>query len=100
LQLLDEHLTGIADGRIDRLIWTMPPQEGKALALDTPIATPDGWTIMGALKIGDQVFGRDGKPCNVTWISPTWTDRPCYIVRTGDGDAITADAEHEWSARL
>ncbi len=30
LQLLDEHLTGVADGRIDRLIWTMPPQEGKS----------------------------------------------------------------------
>ena len=30
LDLLDEHLVGVRDGRIDRLIWTMPPQEGKS----------------------------------------------------------------------
>lgn len=30
LDLLDQHLLGVADGRIDRLIWTMPPQEGKS----------------------------------------------------------------------
>ena len=30
LDLLDQHLLGVRDGRIDRLIWTMPPQEGKS----------------------------------------------------------------------
>jgi len=25
---------------------------GKALALDTPIPTPDGWTTMGEIKVG------------------------------------------------
>ncbi len=30
LDLLDQHLLGVADSRIDRLIWTMPPQEGKS----------------------------------------------------------------------
>ena len=28
---------------------------GKALALDTPIPTPTGWTTMGELKVGDGV---------------------------------------------
>lgn len=30
LQLLDRHLVDLAEGRSDRLIWTMPPQEGKS----------------------------------------------------------------------
>ena len=30
--------------------------EGKALALDTPVPTPAGWTTMGDLEPGDQVF--------------------------------------------
>src|SRR5438045_7793808 len=30
--------------------------EGKALALDTAVPTPEGWTTMGELRIGDRVF--------------------------------------------
>ena len=30
LDLLDQHLVDIAERRLDRLIWTMPPQEGKS----------------------------------------------------------------------
>lgn len=30
LNLLDDYLVRIADGGLDRLIWTMPPQEGKS----------------------------------------------------------------------
>lgn len=100
LTRIDSELRQVADGTTEKLMVFVPPQEGKALALDTPIATPSGWTTMGELSVGDQVFGRNGKPCRVTWISPTWTDRPCYVVRTGDGEAITADVEHEWPARL
>lgn len=83
-----------------RLIISMPPQEGKALALDTPIATPDGWAVLGDLRIGDRVFGDDGRPCTVTALSPIWTGRPCYEVTTGDGGRIVADGAHEWRARL
>ena len=38
---------------------------GKALALDTPIATPSGWTTMGDLQVGDWVFDEEGKPCGL-----------------------------------
>lgn len=78
----------------------LPPGSGKALALDTPIPTPDGWKIISQLKIGDKVFGEDGKPCNVTWVSPIWKDRPCYRVTTDCGDTIIADQDHEWSVSL
>lgn len=100
LDLIDAALIEVEAGRCARLIISMPPQEGKALALDTPIATPTGWTTMGALSVGDLVFGRDGRPCAVTWTSPTWADRPCHRVTTGDGEEIIADIAHEWYARF
>ena len=83
-----------------RLAIAMSPQEGKALALDTPIATPSGWTTMGELSVGDHVYGADGKPCTVTWVSPTWTGRDCYEITTRDGERIVADTAHEWVARV
>ena len=85
LDLIDAELTRLLDTPDGRLIISMPPQEGKALALDTPIATPSGWTTMGDLRVGDRVFGGDGTPCRVTWVSPIWRDRECYAVTTGDG---------------
>lgn len=100
LDLIDQDLVEAATTPDARLIITMAPQEGKALALDTPVPTPTGWTTMGALTVGDQVIGGDGRPCRVTWVSPTWTGRDCYAVTTGDGERIVADAAHEWVAKL
>lgn len=87
-------------GKIPRAMFFLPPGSAKALALDTPIPTPDGWKTMGELKVGDQVFGDDGKPCNVTWKSMVFKDRPCFDVKTDCGDVIVADNDHEWLVRL
>jgi hypothetical protein len=45
---------------------------GKLVALETPIPTPDGWTTMGELSLGDTVFDEQGKPCRVTNIRVYW----------------------------
>lgn len=71
-------------------------RSGKALALDTPIATPTGWTTMGELRTGNEVFGDDGQVCQVTFAHPAQADRPCYEVTFSDGERIIADAAHEW----
>lgn len=70
---------------------------GKALALDTPIPTSNGWKAMGDLDVGDCVFGDDGKPCHVTFVSEVMINRECFDVVFSDGSRITADAEHGWS---
>ncbi len=72
------------------------PRMGKALALDTPVPTPGGWTTMGELRDGDPVFGADGQPCKVLKAWPVRYDRPCYEVHFSDGSVIVADAEHLW----
>jgi hypothetical protein len=69
---------------------------GKALALDTPIPTPGGWTTMDEVQVGDQVFDEHGHPCNVIAATPIMHGRPCYEVEFSDGTVIVADAEHQW----
>ncbi len=69
---------------------------GKALALDTPIPTPGGWTTMGDVKVGDQVFDDLGQRCSVIAATPVMHGRPCYEVEFSDGTVIVADAEHLW----
>src|SRR5215831_3880447 len=43
---------------------------GKALALDTPLPTPRGWTTMGEVQVGDRVFDENGEPCLVIGATP------------------------------
>lgn len=70
---------------------------GKALALDTPIPTPHGWTTMGELRDGDEVFDESGKPCRVTHAHAVMHGRPCYEIEFSDGTKVVADEEHLWS---
>jgi len=69
---------------------------GKALALDTPIPTPQGWTTMGDVQVGDEVFDERGNPCTVIGATAVMHGRPCYEVEFSDGTVIVADEEHLW----
>ncbi len=72
------------------------PGSGKALALDTALVTPTGWTTMGAVNVGDLLVGADGRPTRVVAATDVMLGRPCYEVEFSDGTVITADAEHQW----
>lgn len=101
--LIIDAIQKMADGEysdIDGIMMFMPPGSAKALALDTPIPTPGGWRNMGDLQVGDKVFDELGMPCEVTWVSPVWRNRPVYRVTTDCGDEIIADKDHEWLVRL
>jgi replicative DNA helicase len=91
---LDEVTNGLHPGQM--IIVAARPGVGKALALDTPLPTPQGWTTMGDLAPGDQLLGADGKPTTVVDATGVMYDRPCYEVEFSDGSVITADAEHQW----
>jgi replicative DNA helicase len=92
---LDRLLNGLHPGQL--IIVAGRPGLGKALALDTPLPTPDGWTTMGAVKAGDRVLGADGRPTTVVHAFDVMLDRPCYEVVFSDGATIVADAEHLWT---
>ena len=75
----------------------LPRGFGKALALDTPLPTPAGWTTMADIRVGDRLFDEHGRICHVTFATFVQTNRPCYCVRFSDGEAITCDADHLWT---
>ena len=73
--------------------------KGEALALDTPIPTPTGWTTMAELQIGQLVFDENGRSVRVVDTKPVRHGRPCYRVTFSDGTAIVADEDHLWAAK-
>ncbi|MQA63650.1 MAG: replicative DNA helicase [Actinophytocola sp.] len=91
---LDEVTNGLHAGQM--VIVAARPGIGKALALDTPLATPDGWTTMGEVQVGDRLIGADGSPITVVAATEVMLDRPCYEVEFADGSVLVADGEHQW----
>ncbi len=93
---LDELTNGLHSGQM--IIVAARPAMGKALALDTALPTPTGWTTMGDVQVGDQLIGADGRPTRVVAATDVMTDRPCYRITFSDGTQVVADAEHQWRA--
>jgi replicative DNA helicase len=91
---LDALTNGLHPGQM--VIIAARPAIGKALALDTPLPTPGGWTTMGEVRVGDELLGADGRPTTVTAATPVLHGRTCYEVEFGDGTVIVADAAHQW----
>jgi Homing endonuclease/SNF2-related domain len=69
---------------------------GKRLSVQVPIPTPSGWTCMGDLVAGDEVFDDRGEVCRVTIAHPVTEDTDAYELEFSDGARIVADAEHLW----
>lgn len=83
----------------DTAILSMARKNAKALALDTPIPTLNGWKTMKDISIGDYVYGTDGKPVKVIAESEIFTDKECYKVSFSDGTEIIASADHVWTTK-
>ncbi|WP_265523718.1 replicative DNA helicase [Oerskovia flava] len=91
---LDRLTNGLHPGQM--IVLAARPAIGKALALDTPLVTPTGWTTMGEVQVGDQLVAADGTPTTVVRATEVMEGRPCYEVVFDDGTTIVADAQHEW----
>ena len=94
---LDELTNGLHPGQM--ITVAARPGVGKALALNTSLPTPAGWTTMGEVKVGDQLLGADGYPTRVIAATEVLYNRPCYDVEFSDGTVITADEQHQWTTR-
>jgi len=91
---LDALTNGLHPGQM--VVIAARPAIGKALALDTPLATPRGWTTMGEVAVGDRLLGADGRPVTVVAATEVMLGRPCFEVEFSDGEVIVADAQHQW----
>ncbi|MFI9449109.1 replicative DNA helicase [Amycolatopsis sp. NPDC052450] len=90
----DDLTNGLHPGQM--IIVAARPGVGKALALDTPLPTPGGWTTMGEVQPGDRLLGANGRPTTVVAATEVMVGRPCYEVEFSDGSVLLADAEHQW----
>ncbi|MDG3014432.1 replicative DNA helicase [Speluncibacter jeojiensis] len=91
---LDELTNGLHPGQM--IIVAARPGVGKALALDTPLPTPTGWTTMGEVAVGDELIDAHGRPTRVVAATEVMQGRPCYEVEFSDGTVIVADEQHQW----
>lgn len=67
----------------------------KGQRLSAPILTPQGWTTMGELKVGDQVCSSDGRASVVTGIFPLGK-KEIYRVHFRDGSVVDTTDDHLW----
>lgn len=69
--------------------------KGKALADYTPVKTPEGWTPIGDLSVGDLVVAKDGSATEVTGVYPQG-EVQLYRINFADGRWVECCAEHQW----
>lgn len=73
---------------------------GKAQPNDTMIPTPNGYTLMGNIKPGDYVFGRNGNPIKVLEIFPQPEKLLVYEIIFKDGRTAKCCKDHLWNIWL
>jgi phosphate starvation-inducible PhoH-like protein len=71
---------------------------GRAMPVDTPVLTPEGYQPIGKLEVGDLVVGANGLPTPVLGVYPQGR-KPVYRVATQDGASTLACGEHLWFVR-
>lgn len=86
-------------GEFQRLMLLMPTQCGKAVVINTPIRSSTGWTTMGELEVGDEVYAVDGTLTTVTWKSEP-EEQLVYEVTSDDGYTVECHSGHEWVVTL
>ncbi|MDF3606537.1 ATP-binding domain-containing protein [Paracoccus sp. DMF-8] len=69
---------------------------GKAQPISQIVYTPHGPRRIGDLKVGDQVFGRDGRPCTVEGVFPQGV-KPVWRITFRDGATTRCCPDHLWS---
>ncbi len=68
---------------------------GKALSLDTKLWSPKGDVTMGTVKIGDQLWDKDGKLCSVVRVFDIH-EPLMYNVKFENGQEVKACESHKW----
>ena len=91
---LDALTNGLHAGQM--VVIAARPAVGKALALDTPLPTPTGWTTMGEVQAGDYLIDADGKPTRVLEATEVIHGHFCFAIEFADGEVIVADEDHQW----
>lgn len=85
-------------GRRGKLyLRSAPSSAGKALPNYTKIPTPNGWTTVGEIKVGDYLFDKFGNRTQVLAVYPQAEKKQIYKVYFKSGRIAECCNEHLWS---
>ena len=98
IEIMEEAILRTIKKDSGRLCIAVSVRHGKALDVDTPIATPHGWTRMGDLRPGDIVYDEHGDECRVVHAFEPYDTDDVWEITFDDGTTLVADGEHEWRA--
>lgn len=76
-----------------------PNSVGKALVNSARIPTLNGPKRVRDIKVGDYLFGRDGKPTKVLKVFPQEEQKEVYEVVFLDGRSVLCCSEHLWHVK-
>lgn len=96
--LLGFYYKGTEERRFKEALIFLARKNGKALSLDTEVATPEGFKKMADIHAGSTVFGADGKPSKVIVESEIF-HKPMYAVHFEDGAVVKASGDHIWTVQ-
>lgn len=68
---------------------------GKLLDICTNIPTPTGWSRLGDMRVGDELFDESGRVCRITRTFDA-LPRRAYRLHFSDGTYVDACEEHQW----
>ena len=71
---------------------------GKGLDINEWLPTPNGWTKMKDIKVGDELFDEQGNICTVTLKSQIH-NIDCYRITFENGFSLIVDKEHRWLSK-
>lgn len=87
--------TAMMGGRLGKFyVRSAASGAGKRIADYTPIPTPSGWRTVGDIKVGDYIFGKNGKPTKVLNIYKNV--EKIWKITFADGRTIDCCGEHLW----
>lgn len=86
------------DTNVNNVILSGSRGRGKAQPLDSLVFTEEGYRKMGDIKIGDKVYGDDGKLHHVLGIFPQGA-KPVYEIIFSDHSTVRCSDEHLWVVR-
>ena len=89
---VQKNLTNVQKGNV---LLIGPTGSGKAQPLYSKIKTPNGWTNMGNIKVGDKVCTPDGNVSNITGLFPQGI-KNVYRVNFKDGRYTDCCEDHLW----
>ncbi len=69
---------------------------GRAQPIFSRVLTPSGFRPIGSLRVGDQVFGSDGRPTRVLGVYPQGA-KDVFRVTAQDGASTLCCGEHLWA---